>query len=73
MAGNGRLPPGRSDTLVKKLITMKRLLAAWTRAPDLRLGQLIDVSLQPSNDLFYVEDDVLIAMIETFINSKAQS
>jgi hypothetical protein len=55
--------PGRAITPEAKRAAVERLLAAWLRCPDLRLGQMID---NTNVDLFYVEDDDLLANIEMF-------
>jgi uncharacterized protein YihD (DUF1040 family) len=47
-------------------VVIEALQAAWTKSPDLRLGQLI-VNLvgagNPCPAIFYVEDDVLLARL----------
>ena len=51
-----------------------RLAAAWSAAPDLRLGQLIvgAVYTAASNsDPFYIEDEALIDAVESFMNRAA--
>lgn len=47
----------------KKEIT-DRLLAAWLRVPELRLGQMIAVATDAHPDIFFVEDYFLIQEIE---------
>lgn len=43
-----------------------RLAALWSEYPDLRLGQIIDLakSRSATGDLFYLEDDELLDLIE---------
>lgn len=42
---------------------------AWHTVPDLRLGQLIcNLQLAENNDLFYVEDDKFIELLEKYFN-----
>ena len=44
---------------------LNRLQVVWEKYPHLRLGQLIlNITRDPA--LYYVEDDELIAAIETF-------
>ena len=46
----------------------ERLAVAWERFPDMRLGQLIcNAYAGVTKDPFFVEDDVLIEMIEEFV------
>jgi hypothetical protein len=45
---------------------MKRLTVAWSQNPELRLGQLIGNALNNNVDLYYVEDDKLIAELELY-------
>jgi uncharacterized protein YihD (DUF1040 family) len=42
---------------------MERLIAAWERHPDLRLGQIVS-NASPNRDSFNIEDEVLIRVIE---------
>ena len=35
----------------------------WKQNPDLRLGQLLSILLKPNEDIFYIEDDVLLERI----------
>lgn len=69
---------GRALTPEDKRIVMDRFLVAWLRAPQQRLGQLVDNAvarqrraeepLQRPNgpDLFYIEDERLVEMVEQF-------
>ena len=44
------------------------LCALWEQYPDWRLGQLINnMQRKFGNDLFYIEDDKLIEMMEQLI------
>ena len=46
---------------------LSRIRRLWHMYPDLRLGQLlINVVNNPDHDIFYVEDDALISMIEDY-------
>ena len=45
---------------------LNRIRRLWHVYPDLRLGQLILNAVGPDHDLFYVEDDALMAMIEDY-------
>jgi hypothetical protein len=60
---------GRAITPEQKREVMGRILTAWLRAPDLRLGQLI-VNTQrppgPGPDLFNVEDFELANDVRRF-------
>ena len=42
---------------------MERLIVAWERHPDLRLGQLVS-NASPNRDSFNIEDEALIRVIE---------
>ncbi len=60
-------------TANKKNIT-NRILAAWEKAPHLRLGQLIENAVDEEYknsklkvDLFYIQDDKLLELIEIYI------
>ena len=37
----------------------------WEKYPDLRFGQLV-CNIVPENQLFYVEDDIMIERIQDF-------
>lgn len=55
--------PARIDPMLDKLREL------WHKSPDLRLGQLVYNLAQPvggfpERDVFYVEDDAMIANIE---------
>jgi hypothetical protein len=56
-------PPGRAITDEQKRAVVERLLAAWQRRPELRLGQLL-VAGTPGYDVFYVEDADLVRSAE---------
>jgi len=46
-------------------VLLEALRKAWEQDPDLRLTQLVVNTLDARpNDLFYVEDDVLLAKLE---------
>ena len=66
-----RIPTGRAATPEEKKAILDRLLTAWLRSPELRLGQLLDNSLDfaptPHADLFGIEDEPLLAMVEKHI------
>jgi hypothetical protein len=62
-------------TANKKNIT-NRLLAAWEKAPHLRLGQLIENSLDEEYkdsklkvSLFYTNDDKLVELVERYVKN----
>lgn len=42
---------------------MERLIDAWERHPDLRLGQIVS-NASPNRDSFNIEDEALIKSIE---------
>lgn len=52
--------PQRIDEILNRI---KRL---WLCYPDLRLGQLMTNAVTPDHDLFYVEDEALVAFIEDY-------
>lgn len=42
---------------------------AWHKVPDWRFGQFIcNLQLAETNDLFYVEDDKFIELLEKYFN-----
>lgn len=47
---------------------MKRLNVAWKLCPDLRLNQLMS-SINKGEDSFYIEDDIMLERINTWINN----
>ena len=51
---------------IKKAIT-DRLLAAWLKQPELRLGQLLHCAIEA--DTFYIEDYEIIKQIESFVRN----
>ena len=59
----------RALTPEQKRALLDQLLAAWLEAPNLRLGQLIvnAVGGRHLADIFYREDDDLLANVETFV------
>lgn len=62
--------PRRALTPEAKRAIVERLLAAWLRCPDLRLGQMIAAGVyEPTEgeaDLFSIEDATLIDSVERF-------
>jgi len=58
---------GRAKTPEHKRAVIERLYAAWIALPDLRLGQLIECACDKRPDLFYVEDEDLVADAEAFV------
>lgn len=66
----------RALDYVAKREIVSRLLDAWERMPELRLGQLIVNSLDESDDLanlYYKEDFDLIDQVDTFVNNFADT
>lgn len=57
-------PNGRALTPSQKREVVERILSAWERVPDLRLGQLIEQAVRARGDLFYVEDHILVLSCE---------
>jgi hypothetical protein len=53
----------RAHSDKEKEIVIERLLKAWKSVPELRLGQLIAISI--GLDPFYVEDFILIEKVES--------
>jgi hypothetical protein len=41
--------------------------AVWIAAPDLRLGQLLLNAMRPGEDLYQIEDDVLLTRLQEFM------
>ena len=55
--------PERIDEVLQSLSN------AWHKVPDWRLGQLIcNLQSAAGNDLFYVEDDKFIELLEEYFN-----
>ena len=44
-----------------------RLKAVWATNPDLRFGQLVALLQSAGGDLFYLEDDTVLQLIEQMI------
>ena len=67
---------GRADTEALKRNVMERLLNAWQRVPELRLGQLIvNATLKrtvTTNDIFYTEDLLLVEQVEAFVEAEVE-
>lgn len=57
--------PGRAYESYEKRAIIERFLAAWEEFPDLRFGQLL-INSARTDDLFYLEDYVLAAMVEDY-------
>ena len=57
--------PCRAQTPGEKRAVIERLYAAWLAAPDLRLGQLIDLGAEKAS-LFYIEDQPFAEHMEKF-------
>jgi hypothetical protein len=62
---------GRALTEERKRAVAERILAAWMRVPELRLGQFISNARAwngsfPSGGLFYTEDEELAILCEAF-------
>lgn len=54
-------------------ITLEKIEEIWVKHPDLRLGQLLNwiYSTHPKKvDPFYIEDDILIDLIENLTRTK---
>lgn len=65
----------RANTPEEKRLLVDRLYEAWLRAPELRFGQFIAdvVGDAQGCDVFYVEDFVLAAWAERFVQRGAAS
>lgn len=59
---------GRCFTDAQKEEFMVKLLELWKKASDLRFGQMLDNALGNPIDFFYVEDGVLLHLVEKNIN-----
>lgn len=58
---------GRATTDPQKRAVVERLLAAWTRKPALRFGQLLHCAMvNHTFDLFNAEDEQLAELVEKF-------
>jgi len=61
---------GRAATVEAKRQVIDRIFSAWTKAPQLRLGQLLVNANQATpmgNDCFYTEDERLARLTEEFV------
>jgi hypothetical protein len=56
----------RAMTPEQKRAVVERLLTAWSKYPELRLGQLIDCALG-DRTLFHVEDLGIAELVEQFV------
>jgi hypothetical protein len=64
--------PKRAKTEQQKTELNNRILEAWKKVPELRLGQLIDSAiwwkgLKIRPPLFYFEDEDLVEAIELYV------
>lgn len=61
----------RATTPEQKRVVIERLYECWLKQPELRLGQLIVNATyevhQRSGDIFYVEDEELVKLVEDFV------
>ena len=48
-----------------------RLKSAWATVPDMRFGQLVAILQSAGGDLFYLEDDEVLKLIEQKIGRDA--
>ena len=64
-------PKGRAETPEQKRAVMERVLKCWLRAPEQRLGQLLDNTVVSAalGDLFSIEDDGLVSGVERLITA----
>ena len=42
----------------------------WKKCPDLRLGQILDNSLAPDQDIFLIEDEFLIKKVQDLMKEE---
>lgn len=62
---------GRAQTPEQKRAVLDRLHAAWLKAPEQRLGQLLENAMRHGPPvLFYREDDALAAAVEAFTDKR---
>jgi len=54
----------RAEAEFEKSLVIERVLAVWKRAPELRLGQLLEAACMGS--IFYREDFRLVEDLETW-------
>ncbi|HSN20420.1 MAG TPA: hypothetical protein VLS49_07070 [Usitatibacter sp.] len=64
--------PGRAETAAARRAIVARILAAWERAPELRLGQLLvnvvaSRSASHNGDPYFIEDADLAAACEAWV------
>ena len=64
----------RAITVEQKRDILNRILSVWMDNPSQRLGQLLANSLSSNKceeNLFFIEDEILIQMVEaTFLENK---
>jgi hypothetical protein len=67
--------PGRAHTAGEKRVIIERLYVAWLRAPELRLGQLLDNAVAGDGrlTLFNVEDEPLVTITEWWIEKHVKA
>ena len=60
---------GRATSDGQRRAVVERVLDAWHSNPDLRLGQLISNAchLWRQSDVFYIEDEALVAALDEFV------
>lgn len=72
-----RLMPGAASDADHQIATLTQLVAAWTKAPELRLGQLIKGAIMSAEalgqQLFYLSDESLIDLIERHVGTRYTS
>lgn len=56
----------RDPTRIHEVLEVIREI--WIKKPDLRLLQLLTNTLPSDRDPFYVEDDILVKLLEDFYN-----
>ena len=58
----------RALTATDKREVLDRIYAAWLKAPQLRLGQLLECALPlRQDDAFYIEDWPLVEAVERMV------
>jgi uncharacterized protein YihD (DUF1040 family) len=59
---------GRNPDRIDKILSVIRTV--WHQNPDLRLGQLLLNCFDPNQDIYNVEDDVIIdRLIDVYLNN----
>lgn len=65
-APNAFTSRGRATTPEAKREVIERVLEAWMKAPEMRLGQLIGNAVRGDQPVYYLEDQPLVEELAAF-------